>query len=277
MLLKQDSHQAESRRVSVCEPSLLQSQKRALLEDATGYKKVILLQTPQHVHYTSLWLVRTLVEAKAKLVFRMQVTRGVMYTKQEAEGKRLKNPFDTITEGIGINRQTVNFSLAHIDGAFQGTDREAVEMVRCTDCLQPWPLYPLPLYCVTSRGCGIGVIARCNVSDKCGQCLLSRSQIRHVKQETYLCWHLIVHVPFRAVVFFSFTPDTWAQHVHVCLQAAYLLRNDGLFVGSSAAMNCVGAVKLARKLGPGHTIATILCDGGQRYSPCMTMACSMLC
>ncbi|DBB09331.1 hypothetical protein WJX82_005605 [Trebouxia sp. C0006] len=104
-----------------------------------------------------------------------KVTRGVMYTKQEAEGKRLKNPFDTITEGIGINRQTANFSLAHIDGAFQGTDREAVEM------------------------------------------------------------------------------------------AAYLLRNDGLFVGSSAAMNCVGAVKLARKLGPGHTIATILCDGGQRH------------
>ena len=66
-----------------------------------------------------------------KVVLRVQVTRGVMYTKQEAEGKRLKNPFDTITEGIGINRQTANFSLAYIDGAFQGTDREAVEMVCC--------------------------------------------------------------------------------------------------------------------------------------------------
>lgn len=51
-----------------------------------------------------------------------------MYTQQEAEGKRLKNPCDTITEGIGINRQTRNFSKACIDGAFQGTDREAVEM-----------------------------------------------------------------------------------------------------------------------------------------------------
>lgn len=47
--------------------------------------------------------------------------------------------------------------------------------------------------------------------------------------------------------------------------AHYLLRNDGLFLGSSAAVNCVGAVKLARKLGPGHTIVTILCDGGQRH------------
>lgn len=56
--------------------------------------------------------------------------RGVMYTREEAEGKRLKNPFDTITEGIGINRLTQNFKLALLDGAFQGTDREAVEMAR---------------------------------------------------------------------------------------------------------------------------------------------------
>eukprot|EP00891_Asterochloris_glomerata_P001915 jgi/Astpho2/1915/Aster-00433 len=104
-----------------------------------------------------------------------KVTRGVMYTREEAEGKRLKNPQDTITEGIGINRLTNNFKRAHIDGAFKGTDREAVEM------------------------------------------------------------------------------------------ATYLLRHDGLFVGSSAAMNCVGAVKLARKLGPRHTIVTMLCDGGQRH------------
>lgn len=47
--------------------------------------------------------------------------------------------------------------------------------------------------------------------------------------------------------------------------AAYLLRNDGLFVGSSAAMNCVGAVKAARRLGPGKTIVTVLCDGGGRH------------
>ncbi|MBD2187449.1 cysteine synthase A [Pseudanabaena mucicola] len=47
--------------------------------------------------------------------------------------------------------------------------------------------------------------------------------------------------------------------------AQYLLKHDGLFVGSSAALNVIGAVKLARKLGKGHTIATILCDGGGRY------------
>ena len=106
-----------------------------------------------------------------------RVRRGVLYTNVEAEGRRLKNPFDTVTEGIGINRLTKNFMEGErlIDDAFQGTDYEAVEMAR------------------------------------------------------------------------------------------WLVKHDGLFVGSSSAMNCVGALKVARKLGPGHTIVTILCDGGQRH------------
>jgi cysteine synthase A len=82
---------------------------------------------------------------------------------------------NSITEGIGINRATANFNRARLDGAFQGTDQQVIEM------------------------------------------------------------------------------------------AQYLLKHDGLFIGSSAALNAVGAVKLARKLGKGHTIATILCDGGGRY------------
>jgi cysteine synthase len=53
-----------------------------------------------------------------------------MYTKEEVEGKRLKNPFDIITEGIGINRATKNFTMAELDGAYRGIDREVVEMSR---------------------------------------------------------------------------------------------------------------------------------------------------
>lgn len=45
----------------------------------------------------------------------------------------------------------------------------------------------------------------------------------------------------------------------------FLLRNDALFVGPAAALNACAAVKVARKLGPGHNIVTILCDGGDRY------------
>lgn len=42
-------------------------------------------------------------------------------------------------------------------------------------------------------------------------------------------------------------------------------RRSGLFVGSSSALNCVGAVLVARMLGPGHTIVTLLCDSGHRH------------
>lgn len=44
-----------------------------------------------------------------------------------------------------------------------------------------------------------------------------------------------------------------------------LLRNEGLCLGGSAAINIAGAVRLAEHLGPGHTIVTILCDYGNRY------------
>ena len=44
-----------------------------------------------------------------------------------------------------------------------------------------------------------------------------------------------------------------------------LLENEGLCLGGSAGVNVAGAVRLARELGPGHTIVTILCDYGTRY------------
>ena len=82
----------------------------------------------------------------------------------------------SITEGIGIDRLTENFKAAIVDGAFQVTDHEAVEM-------------------------------------------------------TY-----------------------------------HLLRNDGIFVGPSAALNVCGAVKLARRMDVGMNIVTILCDAGGNYN-----------
>ncbi len=44
-----------------------------------------------------------------------------------------------------------------------------------------------------------------------------------------------------------------------------LLRKDGLFMGGSVGINVGAAVALAKQMGPGHTIVTILCDGGARY------------
>ncbi|CAK4675537.1 hypothetical protein LEN26_001352 [Aphanomyces euteiches] len=57
----------------------------------------------------------------------------------------------------------------------------------------------------------------------------------------------------------------FGTNAEIVQMAYHLLRHDGIFVGPSAALNIVGAVKMARELGPGHTIVTILCDGGDRY------------
>jgi cysteine synthase len=81
----------------------------------------------------------------------------------------------SVTEGIGIGRLTLNFLNAEIDGAFQVSDVEAIEM------------------------------------------------------------------------------------------AYHLLRNDGVYIGPSASLNVVGAVKLAKTLPEGSSVVTILCDGGDRY------------
>ncbi len=45
-----------------------------------------------------------------------------------------------------------------------------------------------------------------------------------------------------------------------------LLSREGLCVGASTGINVAGAIRLARQLGPGHTIVTILCDSGARYA-----------
>jgi cysteine synthase A len=44
-----------------------------------------------------------------------------------------------------------------------------------------------------------------------------------------------------------------------------LLKHEGLCMGGSTGINVAGAIRLAKQMGPGHTIVTILCDYGQRY------------
>ncbi|NVK18182.1 MAG: cysteine synthase A [Methylocystaceae bacterium] len=50
--------------------------------------------------------------------------------------------------------------------------------------------------------------------------------------------------------------------VQICFE---LLKNEGLCVGGSSGVNVAGAIQLAKEMGPGHTIITILCDSGTRY------------
>jgi cysteine synthase A len=44
-----------------------------------------------------------------------------------------------------------------------------------------------------------------------------------------------------------------------------LLEHEGLCLGGSSGINVSGAIRLAKDLGPGHTIVTMLCDSGTRY------------
>ena len=127
-----------------------------------------------------------------------KVTRGVLYTHQEAEGKRLRNPFDTITEGVGINRLTRNFAVALGDEKLFASDTNERSRTTARDSL----ISPVAFRC----------------SDR-----------------------------------------------EAVEMSRFLARNDGLFLGSSSCVNVVGAVKAARRLGPGKRVVTIACDGGGRH------------
>ena len=61
--------------------------------------------------------------------------------------------------------------------------------------------------------------------------------------------------------------DAWFQisdseALEICFK---LVVEEGLILGGSSGINIAGAIRLARELGPGHTIVTILCDYGNRY------------
>ncbi len=53
---------------------------------------------------------------------------------------------------------------------------------------------------------------------------------------------------------------------HEALPVVYdMLEHEGLCLGGSSGINVAGAIKMAKEMGPGHTIVTMLCDYGTRY------------
>jgi cysteine synthase A len=56
-------------------------------------------------------------------------------------------------------------------------------------------------------------------------------------------------------------PD--AEAIPICFD---LLQQEGLCLGTSSGVNVAGAIRLAKQMGPGHVIVTILCDYGTRYA-----------
>jgi cysteine synthase len=62
------------------------------------------------------------------------------------------------------------------------------------------------------------------------------------------------------------TDDAMQIDDHEALRVvSQLLKKDGLLMGGSTGINVAGAVRLAKQMGIGHTIVTILCDSGSRY------------
>jgi cysteine synthase A len=106
-----------------------------------------------------------------------KVKYGVAFTREQRERSQKRHRYDTIAEGIGLDRITacLNFGLDIVDDAFFVSDQDAVNM------------------------------------------------------------------------------------------AHWILKNEGLFVGSSSAMNLVGAVLAAKQLPENSVVVTIVCDNGQRH------------
>ncbi len=57
----------------------------------------------------------------------------------------------------------------------------------------------------------------------------------------------------------------WISDEEMLLAIYDLVEHEGLVMGGSTGVNVAGAVRMAKDLGPGHTIVTILCDQGSRY------------
>jgi cysteine synthase len=72
----------------------------------------------------------------------------------------------------------------------------------------------------------------------------------------------------RVTANFAEAPIDDAVHVDDVETVRYvyrLLHEEGLLLGSTSGINVAAAVRVARELGPGHTVVTVLCDGGAKY------------
>ena len=85
--------------------------------------------------------------------------------------------------------------------------------------------------------------------------LFSRKRILRFRLDWQIRW--VPHF-FPIILRVSSVPG----EIPVCFQ---LLQEEGLCLGGSSGINVAGAIRLAKELGPGKTIVTILCDSGTRY------------
>ncbi|MEP0909916.1 cysteine synthase A [Leptolyngbya sp. GB1-A1] len=107
---------------------------------------------------------------------------------------------------------------------------------------------------------------RCVLADPMGSGLYSYAKFGEIKIEGSSVTEGIGNSRVTANMEGAPIDDAIQVHDQEALRMIYqLLRKDGLFMGGSVGINVAAAVALAKQLGPGHTIVTLLCDGGARY------------
>ncbi len=107
---------------------------------------------------------------------------------------------------------------------------------------------------------------QCIVADPMGSGLYSYVKIGEIKPEGSSITEGIGNSRITANMEGAPIDDAIQIDDRECVGVVYqLLRKDGLFMGGSTGINVGAAVALAKQMGPGHRIATILCDGGARY------------
>jgi len=108
--------------------------------------------------------------------------------------------------------------------------------------------------------------ARCVVADPMGSGLYSYVKTGEIKPEGNSITEGIGNSRVTGNMEGAPIDDAIQIDDHEALKVIYqLLYKEGLFMGGSVGINVAAAVALAKELGPGHTIVTILCDGGARY------------
>ena len=157
---------------------------------------------------------------------------GVAYASEQSEQRLRRHRYDTLAEGIGLDRVTANFGLgcetiAWDDDCWEGRRRKR-----------------------NSRSFGSRIdllmnAATCQRPSNTGS-LSDRSR-----------------ATFSSKIIDDAIAITDQQAVYM---AHFLLRHEGLFVGSSTAMNITGALLVASHMPEGSNIVTIVCDIGQRHT-----------
>jgi len=147
-----------------------------------------------------------------------KVKYGVAYALQQSEQTLRRHRYDTLAEGIGLDRITANFGLG-CDAIVWGGRKAAF-------------------------GDRIAMLAN---DDDYARCLDDALPSTFDRQSKIIDDALFV------------TDQQAVDMAHL------LLRREGLFVGSSTAINLVGALAVASTMPPGSNVVTVVCDGGQRH------------